>query len=473
MTQIPMLSINPDLFIHSCSNQADARARRDGTFKSHLRFEPFLLGTYALPETLRFDGFKTTLDAILKHHLALCPQFRRKEEVDSENFSFVTTSIATLYADVEALLRSWLGIGIPKVPSGSSEGVPEGKGTDSFPPQLLEDLVAAHREYQAGEPSPEGFRPFGEGKLDAELFSQSFWRLFTERVSKVFGKYGQLVLAYGLWKHRIELPKRATDWRLRPPCGQDYVKQFRLDDRGRFGRDGKGRDGKRDGRGGGRDAGGRGRPPREDEGAEATSARPQRPDRPERADRAQGPGRAERPHHERPRGDGKSSRFAQAPDVPEAHSFPFAPESEAPSRSHDAPSEARRQPAREASQESPTAHEARPPRDSRPPREFAEAREGARPPRHRDRGPREGSEGDRPQANQEMVDRALLEVKGALRRLDKDPELMEVRLKPQNSFIRRQQHSYAVEQGYTSESVGEGRDRGVSIRRSAGGVGGN
>jgi predicted RNA-binding protein Jag len=59
---------------------------------------------------------------------------------------------------------------------------------------------------------------------------------------------------------------------------------------------------------------------------------------------------------------------------------------------------------------------------------------------------------------------ALEEVRTAAAALKKNPGHGEIQLKPNNSFIRRQQHSLAVEMGFDTESRGEGKDRGVVLR---------
>ncbi len=71
-----------------------------------------------------------------------------------------------------------------------------------------------------------------------------------------------------------------------------------------------------------------------------------------------------------------------------------------------------------------------------------------------------------PATDVEKQNIALAEVDHAIKRLDSEKDLKEIRLKPQNSFVRRLQHQKAVDNTkYASESVGEGADRAVIIQR--------
>lgn len=60
---------------------------------------------------------------------------------------------------------------------------------------------------------------------------------------------------------------------------------------------------------------------------------------------------------------------------------------------------------------------------------------------------------------------ALLEVDKAILALKKHSSMLEFRLRPQNSFIRRLQHKKISELGFLSNSVGEDEDRAVLITR--------
>ena len=102
----------------------------------------------------------------------------------------------------------------------------------------------------------------------------------------------------------------------------------------------------------------------------------------------------------------------------------------------------------------------------------------------RDRGGRDGSgrrSGRRPDSGSShhsgrdprsgrLEEIALRDVAKALRNLRSDPGLETCILKPINSFYRRLQHQAAADEGFGSESVGEGPDRAVKIiRKSADG----
>ena len=62
------------------------------------------------------------------------------------------------------------------------------------------------------------------------------------------------------------------------------------------------------------------------------------------------------------------------------------------------------------------------------------------------------------------LDAAVKEVEHNARILQKNSRRPGIKLKPQNSFLRRQQHMIAAELGYETESVGEGRERCVYLK---------
>ena len=74
---------------------------------------------------------------------------------------------------------------------------------------------------------------------------------------------------------------------------------------------------------------------------------------------------------------------------------------------------------------------------------------------------KQGSKG----SSSEKEEEALAEAKAAIAKFESDSELAELRLKPRNSYLRRLQHQLIVDAGFESESVGEGSDRGVQIKR--------
>jgi hypothetical protein len=66
------------------------------------------------------------------------------------------------------------------------------------------------------------------------------------------------------------------------------------------------------------------------------------------------------------------------------------------------------------------------------------------------------------------LEEALAEVERSIRILQKNSKRPGLRLKPQNSFVRRQQHMVAEEHGYATESVGEGKERAVFLKNKGG-----
>ena len=70
-------------------------------------------------------------------------------------------------------------------------------------------------------------------------------------------------------------------------------------------------------------------------------------------------------------------------------------------------------------------------------------------------------------ADEETERHAIAEVDVALQQLKDDTGIEEVFLAPMNSFYRRIQHQYAVDQGYNSCSVGDGQERGVKVSRKS------
>ncbi|MBP6217370.1 MAG: hypothetical protein KA436_02160 [Oligoflexales bacterium] len=96
---------------------------------------------------------------------------------------------------------------------------------------------------------------------------------------------------------------------------------------------------------------------------------------------------------------------------------------------------------------------------SRPARDSHEDRSRSRrPQRSRD------DQGD--ERAREIERLALLEVEKAALAIKKQPSMAEYRLKPQNSYIRRLQHSRVGELGLHSASVGENEQRAVLITRN-------
>ena len=70
-------------------------------------------------------------------------------------------------------------------------------------------------------------------------------------------------------------------------------------------------------------------------------------------------------------------------------------------------------------------------------------------------------------ADEDTERHALAAVDTAMQQLKEDSGIEEVFLAPMNSFYRRIQHQYAVDQGYNSCSVGDGQERGVKVSRKS------
>jgi len=66
---------------------------------------------------------------------------------------------------------------------------------------------------------------------------------------------------------------------------------------------------------------------------------------------------------------------------------------------------------------------------------------------------------------QQHLEEALEETRAAIQKMIKNKNIPELNLAPQNSFIRRHQHSLITESGFETESLGESRSRHVCIKR--------
>lgn len=83
----------------------------------------------------------------------------------------------------------------------------------------------------------------------------------------------------------------------------------------------------------------------------------------------------------------------------------------------------------------------------------------------RERGPR-NSRKNTGEVDPTIEAAALADVTQAIQQLSTDASLIEVVLKPTNSFYRRIQHQKVVDAGYSSFSVGEGAQRAVKVSRN-------
>ena len=107
-----------------------------------------------------------------------------------------------------------------------------------------------------------------------------------------------------------------------------------------------------------------------------------------------------------------------------------------------------------------------PSRDASPRKDVgAHPDRNARPKQARlDRGPRERKPEQEKDMEQEAATLALVDV--AIQSLSSNLDIKEIVLAPQNSYYRRLQHQKAVDAGFSSDSVGEGKERAVKISRA-------
>jgi hypothetical protein len=378
-------SLSHDQFLYACRQALTARTTKAG-FDSHLRHEPFLYGRFYAGRTLSVQAWRDHMQAILSHAYKVSPQFRRAEEINLDTVSFFALAIATLAADMDALLQHFAGIKLLPI-----LGVPrEKKDQDKLPG--LARLFEKHEthlkkaaaqggsdeqglEYEAF-PLDAADRGHAEAEVrDRTQVSEELWGVIFGLVRSTFPDHHRAISDFLRWHYQPELPPAAIDWRIRPPVGdafQQFQRSFQSGARAGspFGFGGRGGD-----RGG---------------------------DRGERGER----------------GDRGSSRGPRPQDRPAR------------------PLEA----ARPESKPEPKA-------EGRPPQRVRET-------------PGDAESGSSPAALEE----ARREVEHSIRILEKNSKRPGIRLQPQNSFIRREQHMVAGEKGFATESVGEGRDRAVYIK---------
>lgn len=426
LVDAPPKALSHDQFLFACRQALAARTTKAG-FDSHLRHEPFLYGRFFAGQHLTVASWRHHLKEIFAHAFRASPQFRRGEDIGLETISFFSLAIATLVADLDSLMKHFSGNGLLPV-----LGVPlEKKEHDKLPAlatlfsKYEEHLSQQKRAADAQHEMPE-FQPFPfeDGDLagseaeqrDRMKTSEELWGTIFALVRQTFPKHHRSVVSFLLWHFQPEVPPAAIDWRVRPPVGEAFAQFQRSFQSGaragaHFSAQGPGfRGGDRAPRG---DRGDRG-----DRGAG-------RPGRPEHQAQAQVGTREERP-----------PRVAK-PEAPGAEARPSQATTSSP-----------RTPPRERHrEESPAAAEPQGrrgggPTDLRPPQA---APEGA---------------GSSPA----LLEEARKEVEHSIRILEKNSKRPGIRLKPQNSFVRREQHMVAAEKGFETESVGEGRDRAVYIK---------
>ncbi|MEN9809788.1 MAG: hypothetical protein RLZZ488_1355 [Pseudomonadota bacterium] len=420
MSQYPQLHLTNDSFIYACQSEFAARTKKDGSFNSHLRYEEFLTSSFSRPANPTMKDVARLFTAIAKHQTQATAQFRRNEPINLETVSYFTCAIATLFADLESACKELFGTGLPIIP----ETPPEYSTEAPIATSLLNARSTYLSQGQSGDSEPAVFEAFPRSEFpnltaeqQAQLWSCELWDLIADALHSSLGEYADAAMGFAYWKYQEVPQKPDIDWRVRPPVGEAYAKAFKPLLRKHSDRGDRSFD-KRD------------RFDRKDRG--------DRPDRGERTDKHERGGRGERPAH---------TGEASAGEQPKTGHETRKPRSESGAPQRDG---------------LPTSAQARPERSehTRQPRGERRGEQSDRP-----RGGREArTPNTGPQSSEQQLNEALEEVRQAITSLSKNPAMGEIQLKPNNSFIRRQQHSLAVELGFDTESRGEGRDRGVVIR---------
>ncbi|MEY2988760.1 MAG: hypothetical protein RJB13_2281 [Pseudomonadota bacterium] len=407
VSQNSQLHLTNDSFLYACQSEFAARTKKDGSFKSHLRFDPFLVGLYQRPNSATWQDFVQLTTDIIKHHFTVTPQFRRKEPLNLDTVSFFTCSIATLFADLETACKEMFGTNIPVIPSEPPEYSPEAPVAKS----LLNSRNAFLHQLNASVDLSDEFVPFPEGgdPNTHVQFACEIWDSLADVIHQIYGEYADLAMGFAYWKYQETTQKQDIDWRVRPPVGEAFAKAFRPLQRAS----------------------------RNDRGPAGSG----------RGDR--GPARGDRGPA---RGDRGPARGASGPARGEQND---------PSK----------RPSRDTRTEEVDQLSARPQRAGNKAATTTEG-SGGRERSNRDSGPR-GQRGREPRhdnrdsgvTSEKQLEVALQEVYRAVESLKTAENQKEIALTPSNSFIRRQQHSLAVDLGFDTESRGEGRERGVVIRR--------
>jgi hypothetical protein len=404
VTETNKLSINPDAFIYSINQAFEARSKANGEFNSHLRYEPFLTKSWVIPKTLDFSSFKTHLLEIIGHHFKVLPNFQRNETVNLENISWFSHSIATLFADLDFLLTTYTG---SKLPLLTGNIIPRAASS--------KNIVAAIQKYsnylsnKTGENIEESFTLFplqseSDERLD-QLYIQEIWSLITSFTKKIFGPYFELIQSYILWKYTSkETPQETIDWNVRPPCGAIYHKEFKeLFDREREERFAK---------------------------------------------------RNERNHKNRQEKDKKTHQQTSSKLIHKEKQR----SDESTQLVHK-----EKQPSDESTQ---LVHKEKQRNDESTQLVHKEKQLSKDDSIHlpQTKGFHQNSI-SLEQKQQQHLEEALEETRQAIQKMIKNKNLPEMNLMPQNSFIRRHQHSLITESGFETESLGESRNRHVCIKR--------
>ncbi|WP_161597683.1 R3H domain-containing nucleic acid-binding protein [Fluviispira multicolorata] len=403
MTEPTKIAINSDSFIYAVHQAFEARSKANGDFNSHLRFEPFLIGSWTSPESYDFSSFKTLLSDIIAHHIKVLPHFNRNETVTLENIAWFSHSIAALFADIEFMLVSYTGFGLPKLLSGNLP-----KATSS------KNIVFALKKYQnyIALDSEEPREPFSlfpllsesEEALD-EHYVQEIWSLIASIAKKYLDSYFELFSSYALWKYTAkEVFVEAIDWNVRPPCGIAYRKQFKeLFDREREERNAR-RNEKHSQRKGDKDK-------------SSFKKEDRKPHYTQKIDKND---MVEKPKISSDLSTSTTEKLSFV--IENSAQVPEKPRFEGKMQTRSAVAQQQNV--------------------------FQGASSNPLEPK-----------------NQQNLEDALHEVSKAVQKMLKNKSIPEISLNPQNSFVRRQQHVVISEAGFDTESRGDARNRHVCIKR--------
>ncbi len=413
MTEPTKLSINPDAFIYAINQAFEARSKANGEFNSHLRYEPFLTKSWSIPKTLDFSVFKTHLLEIIEHHYKVLPNFHRNETVNLENISWFSHSIATLFADLDYLLASFTGNKLPLLPGNMIPRAATSKN--------IATAIQKYSNYLSNKEEKNKEEVFSLFPLQSEtdeildqMYTQEVWNLITSLTKKTFGSYSELIQSYILWKYTSkETQQENIDWNVRPPCGAAYHKQFKeLFDREREERFAK---------------------------------------------------RNERNNKNRQDKDKRDNKFEDKKPIQHTPSKLVHKEKQ---RSDETTQLIHKEKHR-SDETIQLIHKEKHRSD--------EAIQLIHKEKHRSDEANHLPKSNGFQQNsisleqkqQQHLEEALEEARQAIQKMVKNKSLPELNLMPQNSFIRRHQHSLITESGFETESLGESRSRHVCIKRKA------
>ncbi|WGL60725.1 R3H domain-containing nucleic acid-binding protein [Pigmentibacter sp. JX0631] len=401
MTELSKFSINPDTFIFAVNQAFEARLKNNGDFNSHLRFDPFLTKSWTAPKNPDFNTFKNLLNEIISHHFHILPNFHRNENVDIENISWFSHSVATLFADLNYLILQFTG---QTLPNFSGQSIPKAVSSKN-----IALAMAKYSQFLALEQSEEPYSLFplvNENNENVDqLYTQEVWSLISSFSKKTFGNYFPLLQAYILWKYtKKEYIPEVIDWNVRPPCGAAYELQFKE----LFEREHEERKARR---------------------IERQKAKHEKDNSSDRKKHSREPSQQEKSHFSE-----KTNQHEQQQSRPKS----FEPKQKFELKNFQEAKENRQQFDKSSKENKHSSFNG---------------------------GFKNSFQTDSKQNIN--LDDALAEAKQAIQNLIKNKNINEVSLAPQNSFVRREQHSLITEAGFETESRGEAKNRHVCIKRKS------